>query len=120
MPTAVDMVIRKIICAYVLAVVSASTLADQQSTSDMLAAAQAAADARHAEALAHLQQVQIDNDAALDRAMTACECANGVSVMRQMTMRQWLAEGKVIAMKVRLLELFVSAPTAIRLVSTCH
>jgi mannitol-specific phosphotransferase system IIBC component len=114
------MVIRKIICAYVLAVVSTSVLADQQSTSDMLAAAQATADARHAEALAHLQQVQINNDAALDRAVTACECVNGVSVMRQMTVRQWLAEGKVIAMKVRLLELFVSAPTAMRLASTCH
>lgn len=103
-----------------LAVMSASTLADQQSTSDMLEAAQAAADAHHAETLAQMQQVQASNDAALDRMVTACECANGVSVMRQMTMRQWLAEGNLIAMKARALELFVSAPTAMRLISTCN
>jgi len=107
---------RNVICAFLLAAASASAFADQP-VSDLIAAAQAAADAHHAEVTAKLNT---EADTAMDRVVTVCDCVNGVSVYRQTTVRQYLNEGKALAMKARLLETFVSAPTAMRLLSSCH
>ncbi|MGA3842223.1 hypothetical protein ACI2UC_03425 [Ralstonia nicotianae] len=101
---------------FLLAAASASTLADQQDTADMIAAYQAAADVNYA---AMLAKIDAENDAAMDRIVTVCSCVNGMPVYRQTTLRKWLAEGKVLAMKARVLELFVSAPMAMRLLSSC-
>lgn len=108
---------RTVICACLLAAGSASVFADQQAVSDLIAAAQAAADAHHAEVTAKLNT---EDDTAMDRIVTVCDCVNGVSVYRQTTLRQYLNEGKALAVKARLLETFVSAPTAMRLLSSCH
>ncbi|MEX3843185.1 hypothetical protein [Paraburkholderia sp. BR10882] len=111
---------RTLICACLLAAASAPVGADQRVVSDLIAAAQAAADAHHAEVTAHLKAEESEDDAAMDRVVTVCDCVNGVSVYRQTTPRQYLNEGKALAMKARLLEAFVSAPTAMRLLSSCH
>ncbi|WP_033350180.1 hypothetical protein [Paraburkholderia kururiensis] len=108
---------RKVICACLLAAASASAFADQRTASDVIAAAQAVADAHHAEVTANLNA---EDDTAMDRVVTVCDCVNGVSVYRQTTVRQYLNEGHALAMKARLLETFVSAPTAMRLLSSCH
>lgn len=108
---------RNVICACLLAAASASAFADQRAVSDVIATAQAAADAHHAEVTAQLKS---EDDTAMDRVVTVCECVNGVSVYRQTTVRQYLNEGKALAMKTRLLEMFVPAPTAIRVLSSCH
>jgi len=108
---------RTLICACLLAAGSASAFADQQAVSDVITAAQAAADAHHAEVTAKLNT---EDDSAMDRVVTVCDCVNGVSVYRQTTLRQYLNEGKALAVKARLLETFVSAPTAMRLLSSCH
>ncbi|MBW5287864.1 hypothetical protein [Burkholderia gladioli] len=108
---------RKAISACLLVAASAAAFADQQGVSDVIAAAQAAADAHHAEVIA---QLNAHDDTAMDRVVTVCDCVNGVSVYRQTTVRQYLNEGKALAMKARLLETFVSAPTAMRLLSSCH
>ena len=55
-----------------------------------------------------------------DTSVTACTCANGVSTFRQTTVRQYLAEGKALDRKVKLLQLFVPAALAVRLASNCH
>ncbi|MBP0588715.1 hypothetical protein J8I87_03080 [Paraburkholderia sp. LEh10] len=96
---------------------SASVFAGQQTVSDVIAAAQAAADAHHAEVTAQLKS---EDDSAMDRVVMVCDCVNGVSVYHQTTLRQYLNEGKALAMKARLLETFVSPPTAMRLLSSCH
>lgn len=112
---------KTVLIGFLLAAASASTLADQQDTADMIAAYQAASRANYA---AMLAKTEAENDAAMNAAMnrvvTVCTCVNGVPVYRQVTLRQWADEGKVIAMKARILEMFVSAPTAMRLISSCN
>jgi hypothetical protein len=108
---------RKVVCACLLVAASASAFADQRAVSDVIVAAQAAADAHHAEVTAQLKS---EDDTAMDRVVTVCDCVGGVSVYRQTTLRQYLNEGKALAVKARLLETFVSAPTAMRLLSSCH
>ncbi|PQV45153.1 hypothetical protein B0G83_11866 [Paraburkholderia sp. BL21I4N1] len=108
---------RNVICACLLAAASASAFADQQAVSDLIATAQAAADAHHVEVTAELNT---EDDTAMDRVVTVCDCVKGISIYRQTTLRQYLNEGKALAMKARLLETFVSAPTAMRLLSSCH
>ncbi len=55
-----------------------------------------------------------------DTTVTECICVNGVSTFHQTTVRQYLAEGKALDRKVRLLQLFVPGPLAVRLASTCQ
>ncbi|MDR6384018.1 hypothetical protein [Paraburkholderia caribensis] len=108
---------RKVIYACLLAAASASAFADQRVVSDVISTAQAAADAHHAEMTAQLKS---EDDTAMDRVVTVCDCVHGVSVYRHTTVRQYLNEGKALAMKARLLETLVSEPTAMRLLSSCH
>lgn len=108
---------RKVICTWLLVVAFSSAFADQHTPSDVIVAAQAAADARHAEVIARFES---EDDTALDHVVTVCDCVNGASVYRQTTLRQYLIEGKALAMKARWLEMFVSAPTAMRLLASCH